>query len=164
MPEITLFGWFHTVIAVLAVLTGAYTLATYKVIQSTHLAGKIYLVCTLISAATALGIYKHGGFGVAHGLAVLTIFAVLLGGVAEKTSLFGGLSRYFQAGLYSATFLFNMIPAITETLLRLPPGSPTVTSLQDPLLQGFHLAFFISYIIGLGLQIKWLRNATIEQE
>ena len=163
MPEITLFGWFHTGIAILAVLTGIYTLARYKVIQSKQLAGKIYLIFTLISAATALGIYKHGGFGVAHGLAVLTILAVLVGGAAEKTSLFGGLSRYIQAGLYSATFLFNMIPAITETLLRLPPDSPMVTSLGDPLLQGLHLAFLIIYVVGLGSQIYWLRNATVER-
>ena len=163
MPEISLFGWFHTGIAILAVLTGIYTLARYKVIQSKQLAGKIYLIFTLISAATALGIYKHGGLGVAHGLAVLTILAVLVGGAAEKTSLFGGLSRYIQAGLYSATFLFNMIPAITETLLRLPPDSPMVTSLGDPLLQGFHMAFLIIYVVGLGSQIYWLRNATVER-
>ena len=164
MPEITLFGGFHTVIAVLAVLAGFYTLARYKLIQSTHIVGKSYLILTLLSAATALGIYKHGGFGVAHGLAVLTILAVLIGGVAEKTTLFGGLSRYIQATFYSATFLFNMIPAITETLLRLPVDSPMVTSLKDPLLQGFHLAFVIFYVIGLGLQIRYLRNEAAEPD
>ena len=164
MPEITLFGWFHTVIAVLAVLAGFYTLGKYRLIQSNHISGKSYLILTIISAATALGIFKHGGFGVAHGLAVLTLLAILVGGIAEKTSLFGGFSRYIQATFYSATFLFNMIPAITESLLRLPAGSPTVTSLEDPLLQGFHLAFVILYVIGLGLQIRYLRNETAEPD
>jgi hypothetical protein len=164
MPEITLFGWFHTVIAVLAVLAGFYTLGKYRLIQSNHIAGKSYLILTIISAATALGIFKHGGFGVAHGLAVLTLLAVLVGGIAEKTELFGGLSRYIQATFYSATFLFNMIPAITETLLRLPPDSPTVTSLKDPLLQGFHLAFFVAFVVGLSLQIRHLRKTASKQE
>jgi hypothetical protein len=158
MPEISLFGWFHTTVAVLAVLAGFYTLAKHKVVQSTQSTGKIYLILTVISAATALGIYRHGGFGVAHGLAVLTLFAVLIGAIAEKTLVFGGLSRVIQTVFYSATFLFNMIPAITETLLRLPPDAPFVTRLDDPLLQGFHLAFLIAYIVGLGLQIKWLRK------
>lgn len=160
MPEISLFGWFHTGVAVLAVLAGFYTLAKYKVIQSKHLSGRIYLILTVLSAATALGIYKHGGFGVAHGLAVLTLLAVLIGGVAENTFLFGSLSRAIQIVFYSASFLFNMIPAITETLLRLPPDSPAVTSLDDPLLQGFHLAFVVAFIIGLVLQFRWLRNNT----
>jgi hypothetical protein len=158
MPEITAFGWFHTVVAILAVLTGFYTLAKHRLIQSTQFDGKIYLLLTLVSASTALGIYKHGGFGIAHGLAVLTILAVLIGGVAENTRLFGKLSPTIQAVFYSATMLFNMIPAITETLLRLPVGAPMVTSLKDPLLQGFHLAFVVAYIAGLGLQIRFLRK------
>jgi hypothetical protein len=158
MPEITAFGWFHTVVAILAVLTGFYTLAKHKLVQSAHIDGKIYLLLTLVSASTALGIYKHGGFGIAHGLAVLTILAVLIGGVAEKTRIFGKVSSTIQAVFYSATMLFNMIPAITETLLRLPVGSPTITSLTDPLLQGFHLAFVVAYFVGLGLQIRFLRK------
>ena len=163
MPEISLFGWMHTGIAILAVLTGIYTLARYKVIRIEQLAGRIYLIFTVLAAASALGIYKHGGFGIAHGLAVLTLLAVLVGVIAEKTSLFGSLSHPIQAGLYSATFLFHMIPAITESLLRLPTDSPVVTALNDPLLQGFHLAFLVIYLVGLRLQIVWLRNVTIER-
>ncbi len=158
MPEITLFGWFHTIVGILALLSGFYTLVRYKVIRLSQSTGRAYLLLTLIAAASALGIYKHGGFGVAHGLAVLTLLAVLVGAVAEKTELFGKLSRYIQAASYSATFLFHMIPAITDGLMRLPVGSPVVTSLEDPLLRGFYLAFLVAYVVGLGLQIVWLRK------
>ena len=156
MPEISLFGWFHTVIGILALLSGFYTLAKFKVISFDQITGKAYLVFTLIAAASALGIYKHGGFGVAHGLAVLTILAVLVGAIAEKTRIFGKLSRYLQAASYSATLLFHMIPAITDGLMRLPTDSPIVTNIEDPLLQGFYLAFLVTYIIGFGLQVVWL--------
>ena len=158
MPEITLFGWFHTVVAILALLAGFYTLAKFKVISFAQATGKSYLVLTLIAAASALGIYKHGGFGVAHGLAVLTILAVLVGAIAEKTRIFGKLSRYLQAASYSATLLFHMIPAITDGLMRLPADSPIVTSIEDPLLQGFYLAFLVAYILGFALQVVWLRK------
>jgi uncharacterized membrane protein len=164
MPEMTLFGWFHTGIGVLALLTGVYTLMRFKVIQLQQTSGMTYLFLTLVAAASALGIYKHGGFGVAHGLAVLTVLAVLVGGVAEKTRLFGSLSRYIQAGLFSATFLFHMIPAITDGLMRLPVDAPIVTDLADPLLRGFYLAFLAAYVVGLGLQIGWLRKTTAEPE
>lgn len=33
MPEITAFGWFHTVVGILALLTGFYTLVRFKVIR-----------------------------------------------------------------------------------------------------------------------------------
>jgi hypothetical protein len=105
-----------------------------------------------------LGIYNHGGFGVAHGLAVLTILAVLVGAMAEKTRLFGGLSRYIQAASYSVTLLFHMIPAITDGLMRLPTNAPFVTELEDPLLQGFYLAFLVAYVVGFGLQVAWIRR------
>ena len=159
MPEITLFGWFHTGIGILALGSGIYALAKHKIIRLRTASGRLYLACTLVAAATALGIYKHGGFGAAHALAVFTLLAILIGGIAEKTNIFGAISSYVQAAAYSATFLAHMIPAITDGLMRLPVGSPIVTSVEDPLLRGFHLAFLMAYIVGVGLQIKWLRSA-----
>jgi uncharacterized membrane protein len=158
MPGISLFGWFHTVVGILALLTGFYTLAKYRVISLEQATGKTYLVLTLIAAASALAIYKHGGFGVAHALAVLTILAVLVGAIAEKTRTVGKLSRYLQAASYSATLLFHMIPAITDGLMRLPSDAPIVTEIEDPLLLGFYMAFLAAYILGFGLQVIWLRK------
>ena len=158
MPEISILGWFHTGVAIAALLCGLYALAKYKVISQQQLTGKLYLICTLIAAATALMIYRHDGFGVAHGLAVLTLLALGVGAVAEKTKIFGKFSRYLQAISYSGTFLFHMIPAITDGLMRLPVGDPVVTSIEDPLLQGFYLAFLLTYIVGITLQIRWLRR------
>ncbi|MFT5501758.1 MAG: hypothetical protein ACI88G_001897, partial [Woeseiaceae bacterium] len=77
--ELTLLGWIHTIIAIIALIAGFYTLAVYKVITPEQKTGQLYLICTLIAAVTALMIYKHGGFGPAHGLAVLTLLA-LVGG------------------------------------------------------------------------------------
>jgi len=164
MPEITAFGWFHTIIAILAVPAGIYTLCKNKVISSGQMAGKVYLILTLIAAATALGIYKHGGFGVAHGLAVLSLASLLLGFIAEKTGIFGKLSPFLQAGFYLATFLFNMIPAVTEGFLRLPVGAPLATSLENPLIQGSHLALVLAFVVGLVLQVRYLRNESVETD
>ena len=107
-------------------------------------------------AATALLI----GFGIAHILALMTLAAVAMGSVAEKTQTFGGLSSYLQAVSYSATFLFHMIPAITDGLMRLPVGNPVVTSIEDPLLRGFYLAFLLTYLLGVSVQMLYLRRRT----
>jgi len=158
MPEISLLGWFHTLIAIAALISGIYSLAKFKVIRLQDKTGKIYLVCTFLAAATALAIFQHGGFGAAHGLAVLTLLALLAGGLSEKYNLFGKLSKYFQTISYSATFLFHMIPAITDGLMRLPVESPIVTSIEDPLLKGFYLSFLIIYLVGVTFQIIWLKK------
>lgn len=158
MPEMTALGWFHTVLGIAALLSGIMSFARHRLIASSHREGQIYLVCTLITAISALGIYNQGGFGVAHILALLTLGAVAVGGVAEKTQLLGGLSKYVQAITYSATFLFHMIPAITDGLMRLPVGDPIVTNIQDPLLRGFYLAFLVAYLLSTLLQILYLKK------
>ncbi|NQY65594.1 MAG: hypothetical protein HRT38_18175 [Alteromonadaceae bacterium] len=158
MPEISLLGWFHTIIAILALITGFYSVIKFKVIEIKQLTGKIFIICTLIAAITALTIFRHGTFGPGHALAVLTLIALLVGFTAEKTQLFGKLSSYIQAISYSGTILFHMIPAITDGLMRLPVASPVVTNIEDPLLKGFYLTFLVIYLIGVGLQIKWLRH------
>ncbi len=157
MPPMTPFGWFHTIIAVLAVVAGIVTLARHVVILSTNRSGLVYLALTAVSAGTALGIYKHGGFGVAHGLAVLTLVTIAVGLLAERANLFGRMSRAVHTTAYTATFLFNMIPAITETLLRWP-GGPLIASLEDPLLQAFHGAFVLAFLAGLAVQYRWLKK------
>ncbi|MFT5675499.1 MAG: putative membrane protein [Paraglaciecola sp.] len=158
MPEISLFGWFHTGIAILALFSGFYTLAKFKVISLGQLTGKIYIVCTLIAAITALFIYRHDGFGAAHALAVLTLLAIAVGMLSEKFRVVGKLSPYLQAMSYSATFLFHMIPAITDGLMRLPTDAPIVTDIENPLLKQFYLGFLITFVIGFILQVIWLRN------
>ncbi|WP_286262128.1 hypothetical protein [Thalassotalea atypica] len=146
MPEISLFGWFHTGVAIIALIAGFYSLVRFKYILIEQTAGKVYLICTLLAAGSALAIFRHGGFGVAHGLAVLTLLALLVGTIAAKTQILRGLSPYVQALSYSATLLFHMIPAITDGLMRLPTDAPIVTDIKDPLLKGFYLTFLICYI------------------
>jgi hypothetical protein len=158
MPEITLLGWFHTIIAIIALVAGFYTLAVYKVITPAQKSGQLYLGCTFIAAATALMIYQHGGFGPAHGLAVLTLLALAGGFIVTRIAVFAKIAAYFQAFCFSATLLFHMIPAITDGLLRLPVGDPFLTNPEDPLLRKFYLAFLVIFVVGYALQFLWLRK------
>lgn len=158
MPAMTLLGWFHTVLGVLAVLSGFYILFKYQFISLKHLVGKVYILITFLVAASALAIYNQGGFGIAHVLGVLTLFALFGGMIVEKTELFGSLSKYIQALAYTSTLLFHMIPAITDFLRRLPIGDPFINSFEDPLLSNFLSAFLIIYILFFNLQVFWLKG------
>ena len=158
MPEMTMLGWFHTVLGVVALLSGFYTLYKYRVISVEKGSGRLYVYVTLLVAGSALGIYNQGGFGIAHILAVLTLLALAGGLIMEKIKLFGSLSKYFQALGYSSTLLFHMIPAITDFLRRLPVGDPFIDSFEDPLLVNFYVAFLLIFVVGIIAQIFWLKK------
>jgi uncharacterized membrane protein len=156
MPEITALGWFHTVLGIIALSSGALALFKYKEITLQTRAGQIYLAATLITAGTALGIFQHGSFGPGHALAVMTLLALAVGTIAATTNLFGNLSRYVRAISYSATLLFHSIPAVTDGLLRLPVGNPVLTSLDDPLLKMCYLGLLLLFVVGISLQLRWI--------
>ena len=156
MPEISPIGWFHTALGVIAIASGIVTLVKYKEITLQTRSGQIYLLATLITAATALAIFQHGTFGPGHILAVMTLAALVVGTVAATTELFGKLSRYFQAISYSATLLFHSIPAITDGLLRLPVGDPVLKSIEDPVLRICYLVLLVLFLIGISLQLRWI--------
>ncbi|MDJ0759906.1 MAG: hypothetical protein QNJ19_10935 [Woeseiaceae bacterium] len=156
MPAIIPLGWFHTVIGIVALISGVITLFKYKEISYRNRSGVIYLVTTLVTAVTALMIYQHGGFGVAHAMGVAALLALAVGMLAEARKLFGKWSRHIQAFSFSATLLFHCLPAVTDGLLRLPVGDPILTSINDPIMQASHLALFVAFLIGVTIQLRWI--------
>jgi uncharacterized membrane protein len=158
MPEITALGWFHTVLGIVALSSGAITLARHKEITFQTRAGQVYLAATLVTAGTALGIFQHGSFGPGHALAVATFLALAIGTIAATTKLFGKLSRYVRAINYSATLLFHCIPAVTDGLLRLPVGNPVISSLDDPILRMCYLGLALLFLVGISLQLRWIHR------
>lgn len=151
-------GIVHTLISLVALFYGVIALLRHKQISTGNREGQVYLWGTMLTAATGLGIYQHGGFGPPHVLSLLTLAALALGTVAARTSLFGAASRYIQAASYSVTFLFHMIPAVTETTTRLPLGKPLLASAEAPELQKAAGVLVLLFVIGLSLQIHWLRK------
>lgn len=158
MPEIIPLGWFHTLMGVVALLSGAYTLVKFKEILLQTRSGQIYLATTLLTAVTALFIFQRGEFGPGHALAVMTLLALAVGTVAATSKLFGKWSRYLQALSYSATLLFHCVPAVTDGLLRLPVGDPVLTSLTDPVFKILYLGLLLAFLVGVTFQLRWIHR------
>ena len=89
MPPMTLLGWFHTVMGVIAILTAAYTLYQRRIIRAADKSGSAYLLIKLVVAGLALAIYNQGGYGVGHILAVITLTALFAGYLLETLTPFG---------------------------------------------------------------------------
>src|SRR5437660_12790950 len=105
MPGLTAFGVFHTAIGVIALIYGFIALVRDKEISPSNRRGQIYLVTTLITAVTALGIFRHGGFGPPHALAVLTLVALAVGTVPARPHAFRWAPRDARAPTKLANIL-----------------------------------------------------------
>lgn len=158
MPGMTPFGLFHTLISLVAVIAGVASFFRDGRISSRNTLGRIYILFTIATCVTALFIFHHGAFGPPHVLAVLTLVVLAIAGIAHATPAFGRGARYVETLSYSATFLFHMIPAVTETSTRLPPGAPLVASADSPALKAVYLVLLAAFLVGTVLQSLHLRH------
>jgi len=77
--------------------------------------------------------------------------------LAGKTSLFGRASAYVETISYTATFLFHMIPGVTETSTRLPLGAPLLPNADAPELKTASGVLLVLFVIGAAYQVWRLR-------
>jgi uncharacterized membrane protein len=157
MFGLTQLGIVHTAISLVAVVAGAIALLRDKRISPRNMVGKVYIVTTVLTCLTGFGIFQHGGFGKPHVLGIITLVVLGIAWLAGSTNVFGRLSAYIETVSYSATFLFHMIPAITETTTRLPLSAPLLPNADAPQLQLASGVLLLLFLIGATLQVLALR-------
>lgn len=151
-------GLIHTAISLVALACGFVVLFRDKEISSRNRLGQIYLVATLLTAATALFIFHRGGFGPPHVLAIMTLGAIAVGWAASHSEIFGRWSRHVETVCYSSTFLFHLVPGFTETLTRLPAGAPIAASDKASVLQVIDGVLLVLFLAGVTWQLRRLRS------
>lgn len=158
MFGLTPLGIVHTTLSLVALAAAVVAFVKHKEILPDSKAGRVYIIATLLTSLTALGIFQHGGFGKPHALAIITLLALGVAAAARLTTIFRGASRYVETVSYSATLLFHMIPGVTETVTRLPAGRPLVASPEDPRLQPVFGLLFVIFLVGAIAQVIRLRR------
>ncbi len=162
MLGLSALGAVHTAIALVAVLSGFTLSLRFGRIGADLALGKTYIVSTALACLTSLGIFMHGGFNVAHSLALITL-AVL--GVALAAGRHRDTSRaatYVETLGYSTTLFFHMIPALNETFTRIPVGAPLFTGPDDPALQRLFGFVFLAYLLGIAMQVRHIWRTPIQ--
>ena len=157
MLGLTQLGVIHTAISLIAVAAGLIAFFRDKEISPRNGVGKIYIIATILTCLTGFGIFQHGGFGKPHTLGIITLIVLAVAYVAGYTKLYGRLSPYIETVSYSATFLFHLIPGITETTTRLPLGAPLLPNADAPALQAAAAVMGVAFLIGAALQVRRLR-------
>jgi uncharacterized membrane protein len=157
MFGLTPLGTIHTAISLIAVAAGLIAFVRDKEISPKNWVGKIYIITTVLTCLTGFGIFQHGGFGKPHALGIITLVVLGVAYVAGYTKLYGRLSPYIETVSYSATFLFHLIPGITETTTRLPLGAPLLPNADAPALKVATAVLVVVFLIGAALQVRRLR-------
>lgn len=102
-------GFFHTVMAILAMTLGTIVLIGKKGTKRHKKIGYAYVTCMLLLNVSAFGIYNFGGVSLFHGFAILSLFALGMGivpAIRKQNPKWYGRHFYFMSwsviGLYCA--------------------------------------------------------------
>lgn len=157
MPNhLTNLGIFHTVVSILAIIFGIVALVRAGRIDPRNATGKWYVVLTIITCLTSFGIMKTGHFTPAHGLGVLVLVLLVIGVYARR--IFPKRGEGLEIIALSATLFFSFIPAITETLTRLPIADPIAAGPDAAVVKMSLLALTVVFVLGLIYQFNRLRK------
>ncbi|WP_431104126.1 hypothetical protein [Roseateles noduli] len=158
MFGLTLLGAVHTAFALVALVAGYALIFRTGRIEGQSTLGRTYLWCTVVTCLTAFGIFRHGGFNIAHVLAIVTLVTLAVAVAAHRTRFLGGLSPYAETLGYSFTLFCHMIPGLNETFTRVPVGAPLFTGPDDPALQKAIGAVFLLFVILMAVQAWRIRK------
>lgn len=152
MPHLTTLGIIHTIISIFAVIFALVALFRDGVINPRNSLGKWYVWLTIASCLTSFGIMKTGHISPAHGLSVLVLILVALGVYASR--FFGIRSARAEIIIMTLTLYFSFIPAVTETLTRVPVSHPVAGNQDAPVLKTVYLVLTIIFAVGIFFQLR----------
>lgn len=159
MPNhLSVLGIIHTIISIIAVFVAVFALIRDGKIDPKTNPSKWYIGLTILACLSSFLVMKTGHLTGAHGLSVLILTILPIGIYAKKIRLFGGKTEYFEVSIMSATLCFSLIPAIVETLTRVPISGPIASSDQSPIIKICLLTLVLLYLIGVTYQIMKIRS------
>lgn len=160
MFGITPYGWLHTLGSLPAIPLAMYMLARHGRITPRGKAGTAYLIFMTLGAAT---IFPVARMPASYVIGIATLFFLAVGFGAGHMPLLGRAAKYIETISLSVTVFLLMVPAVSETLRRVPDGHPLVSDVKSPLLLGVQAALFILLIVGSVMQLRALRKANAVQ-
>lgn len=157
MPNhLSILGIIHTAISIIAIIAALAALSQEGKINPKSGAGKLYLALTVITCLTGFPIMKTGHLTGGHYLGVIILILLPLGVYAQR--LLGKAGAYLQMIIMSTTLFLSMVPAIIETLTRLPISHPLAGGPNDPVIQKALSALVLLYLVGVCYQAIKLRS------
>ena len=151
-------GIFHTAVSIIAIIVALYALLRDGKISPANGRGRLYILLTVITCLTALPIMKTGHFTQAHALAVIVLVVLPIAVYVPSFKFLGKSAAYIQVFLMSLTLFFSFIPAIVETLTRLPMSKPIADGPNSPVIQTGLMSLVGLFVVGVIYQFIKIRS------
>lgn len=151
-------GWAHTLGSLPAIPLAGYMFARHGRIVPRSLPGAAYFISMLIGATTVFLVAHQP---VSYIIGLVTILLLVAGYSVDRLSILGRARRYLETAFLSLTAFLLMVPTVSEILRRVPDGHPVVTDPKSPLLIGAQAGLLALLVIGLSVQIIYLRRQTV---
>jgi uncharacterized membrane protein len=149
--HLSILGIIHTAISILALLVALFALFRDGKIDPANGRGKLYILLTVVTCITGFPIMRFGHLTPGHYLAIIILVLLPIGIYAGR--IFGKAGDYMQVIIMSITLFFSFIPAIVESLTRLPIAHPLAAGPNDPLVQKAQLILVILFSAGVTYQL-----------
>lgn len=146
------FGIFHTLLSLIPVAAGAYAFVREGRIDLHNRTGAVFAFGMLASVLTSFGLSSTGGLNEAHALGVVALLALGFGYLAPRLHWLGRAGEYLQNLALTFCFTLLFIPAINETLKRIPPSQPLADGPQSPIVQKGVALVLVLFAIGAAYQ------------
>jgi len=156
--QLSTLGVIHTIISGFAIMLGLVALIMEGKISPTSDPGKTYIILTIITCITGFPIMRTGHLTGGHYLSILILILLPIGIYAKQLRIFGKLADYVQVIVMSATLFFSFIPAIIETLTRLPISEPVATDQNAPIVQMALKILVALFLTGVIYQVVSIRS------
>jgi hypothetical protein len=155
-PPLSTLGVFHTFATVLALYLAFDNYLEFGRINLKSRSGFVYWLLTAFGCiSTVWLVARTGQFGPGHALAAIIVALLVASWILEsRIAKFTAL----QAILLTTTVLLSLIPAVMETLTRLPLNAPLASGPEDLLVKASLAVVFVSYLAAGFWHIKRFRT------
>lgn len=148
-------GWLHTLGSLPAIPLAIYMFARHGRIVPRSTPGMIYFISMAIGAVTVFLVAHQP---VSNAIGAITLLLLFAGyGVGFMPRL-GRVGVYLETIFLTLTAFLLMLPAVSETLRRVPDGHPFAADLSSPLLKGAQASLLVALIVGITAQVIYLRR------
>lgn len=148
MPNhLSTFGVIHTAISLVGVAIGFIVLFQDGKIAPKTKNGRLYGIFTVLACLTSFLVMKTGHLSSAHNLSFLILILLPIVYYAPSLRIFGSKADYVQTVGMTATLFFSLVPAVVETLTRLPVEQPLAEGPDSPVVKMGLLIMLVLFII-----------------
>ncbi|MFM2226372.1 MAG: hypothetical protein RJA07_2574 [Bacteroidota bacterium] len=152
----SILGIVHTTISIAAIIVSLVSLIKDGYILPLSKTGKIYSVLNAGACITSFWLSKSGHFNPGHAIGILVLLCLTTAYLlANKTTAW---LQYLTVFCMSFSLFLSLVPAVNETLSRLPIGHPIANGPDSFIVQSTIKLLLLLFVIGVVLQIRKVRR------